>query len=225
MFSNSPSTSNSIWSPCNPWPHSAASWPTTPNQGSAAPSWPPSSHPSPTASVSPTPMSWPTPQMTTNQQMAPTPHQGFPHHAPFHGTTSISQTPSALTSPSTSTVEHFFGQPSELQSPWSTTTPSPSSTFPPTIPMTTTHQQIPQQTPSHASVCVRVRMQKERCGKCIILQCQGCKYRLRCLGLLATNPALTIPYPILVSVDAMCTSNIAILQSYIAIRLSHIANV
>jgi hypothetical protein len=59
-----------------------------------------------------------------------------------------------LTSPSTSTVEHFFGQPSELQSPWSTTTPSPSSTFPPTIPMTTTHQQIPQQTPSHASVCV-----------------------------------------------------------------------
>ena len=123
-----------------PWPHPTASWPTTTTSTPTASSWPPTSHTGSTTSFSTNSMPWSTPPISSN------PPQALPHAVHLHDNFQNQPNPLPTTAPSSGTMEHFFGQPSLLHSPWHSVTSSTSptsQTFPATCPTPAVHHVVP----------------------------------------------------------------------------------
>ena len=135
-----------------PWPRSATPWPTSTTSTPTAPSW---SHLHPTRALL---CQFHLRHCHGQLHILPTLHLLlFLMQYLFNLHPQSSPVPIPMTSPSTTFMEHFFGQPSILQSPWHSMAPSTSptnSTFPPTIPQPTAHQPQPHPVQPHPAIQV-----------------------------------------------------------------------
>ena len=120
-----------------PWHHSSGSWPPSSSSPPTASTWPPTAPP--TSSTMHPALSWTTPP--------PTPTPPTAHHHPGHQLDQPHYQAAPTTYPTLTpgSTDHFFGQPSALQSSWPTMTPistTASSPTPPTFPTTTSPPQV-----------------------------------------------------------------------------------